>query len=556
MDAPRFAAHLPSGKFLDWAWTRNPGRRNQFGATPGIEAVTSSWDELDDAEVARLAGASEDTQVLEWIAAHGLRRSGVRAAILRNPALPYAALREIVERGTNAAEREGIANTRSAQDLCDLLVAGHRMSTNPRQIIGWLVSGIVAEGSHQRILDEVGDLLAGEHLPTLVTEILRTEPGESGFPLETLLTLIETEVGPALQENSWRSLGQHLAARGTVRQVRRSLQLTNSTALRSALVNARRITLTQAFARMDTDHRATILRQLSPERPLTELEAPLVAAVAAEMGDETKAARALLHGLHYEPGAVTWLLANTAPAVAGTVVWHADSDPVLISVLRRNPASHHYAAAHIWRAGRVWERLSTRTRTSIVSGFDALTLSNLAPGPIREWIVNSGPIGAVSGLTLRKTEQRTLMDRVERERDAELAWVGARIAERPRDRVRMAEIGLGSERWEQGVRQWLRGATSGEITKLWSVTEPAKRGPLGALLVANLRGSDETSWLDRVTPELRIEWQQAPQPVQEAAAHWIANRCGNDPEVWNVIWSLYPEWTGTLPELLEAATNV
>jgi len=555
VEIPRFAAHLPAGKFLDWAWVQNPTKRNQFGATPGIDAVRQVWDELDDTDIARVAAASSDPAVLDWVSEHGMRRSGVRAALLRNPALPYQTLLRVIERGTNAAEREGIAGARTPEELCRLLLDGNPMSSNPRQIVAWMVAGLTAGTAEERLLSDAKAFLADEHIPGLVAEILRTPAEETVFPLEGLVTLVE-EFAPSLQENSWKSLGQHLSARGTLKQVKRIMGVTDSAALRASLANTGKITLQQAFARVSNDHRAAILRQLSTERSVTADEAPLVSDLADEIGPATKAARTLLHGLKYTNTAVNWLLENADPHTAGTVAWHGDSDPVLLAVLRRNPSSHTFAGAHIWRTGRVWARLSGRTKTAIVSTFDAVVLSNLAPGPIREWIIAHGPVQAVNGLTLRKTEQRTLLDRVERERDPALAWVAARVAERPRDRVRMAEIGMNDTNWEHPMRTWLRGASSGEITRLWASVGNGQRNRLGELLVAGLRGSDETSWLDRIVTELRIDWQHAPTAVQEAAAHWLANRCNNDPETRHFVWTLYPEWNGTLPELLEAATNI
>ena len=556
MENPRFAAHLPPGKLLDWAWEHHPGKRQQLHATPGLEAVQRVWGDLTDEEIAKIADSSDDPRVLDWIAANGIRRSGVRGALVRNPALPYDTLLAIVERGTNATERDGITKTRTTSDLCALLLAGHSMSSSGRDLVAWIVGG----GAHlpEAAFRELVGAVEDDHQGTLLAELLRTDPVANPFPLEVVLERIAEHTGAELQENSWRSLGRHLATRGTARQIKQALTLSPSASLRAILAENRKITLAQAFARMGDDHRGAILRQMSfsDERRVTVEEAPLVAELAEAIGATSKAARAILHGLKYEPAAVAWFIENTHPAIGGTVAWYTDSDATLLAVLRRNPESHHLAGAHIWRVGRVWERLSTRTKTSIVETFDGVLLSNLAPGPVRDWIVTSGPVTAVNGLVLKKTEQRTLMDRVEKERDPDLAWVAAKIAERPKDRVRMAEIGLLATNWEAGVKQWLRGASSGEITKLWAAAGTAKSSELSRLLVATLRASDETSWLDRLVSELRIEWQNAPGPVQEAAAHWIAARCGNDPDTWAAIWGLYPEWAGTLPELVEAAANV
>jgi len=553
VENPRFAAHLPAGRFLDWAWEHHPSRRTQFHATPGVDALRRAWDQIGDDEIARIAGTSDDRAVLEWIAAAGIRRAGVRSAIVRNPALPYETLLAIVERGTNASERDGIANTRNSGDLCRLLLAGHVIGGDARRTTGWIVSaaGELAEAELAGAIAQVPD----DHRGTLAAEILRTDP-ETGFALDPVLDLLEDDANTDVPENAWRNLGAHLAARGNLRQIRRALAASGSTSLRAVLVEKHRITLTQAFARLDADHRLAVLRQIGTERLITGEEAPAVAAVAANGGGTDRATRSFLHGLRYEPEAVNWFVANASPVAAGTVVWHTDSDAVLISALRRNPESHQLAGGHVWRVGRVWERLSAKTRASIVATFDAMTLSNLAPGAVRDWIVGEGPVTAVGGLNLKKTEQRTLMDRVERERDPELAWVAARVAERPRDRVRMAEIGLASATWTQGLKPWLRGATSGEITRLWAAAPQERRGELGALLVANLRAGDEHSWLDRLIPELSIDWQSATASVQEAAAHWLSTRGGTDPDVWAAVWSLYPEWTGTLPELVETAANL
>ncbi|MBU6201279.1 MAG: hypothetical protein KJS90_04680 [Acidobacteria bacterium] len=564
VEDPRFAAHLPSGKLLDWAWERQRGKRNRFNATPGLDAVQRAWDGLGDDDVANLATHSDDPDVLDWVARNGARRTGVRSALLRNGRLRYETLVELLERGTSGAERDGIVGTRSNQELCRLLLAGHPFAGNPRHVVGWIVGS--ACGGHLEA-DELASLIAVldvSHHSALLAELLRAEHDGQGFPLDPVLDLLEGDAGNDVHPNGWRSLGAHLAQRGTARQIRRALAATDSASLRAALVSARRLTLAQAFAKHGNEHRLAVLQQLAEDRLIDTDEAPLVASViesaaGGNLGGNSAAARSargLLHNLRYEPAAVHWLTANGSPTVAGTVVWHTDSDAALLSALRRNTESHRLAGAHIWRVGRVWDRLSTRTRTSIVATFDVLLLNNLAPGPVRDWIVACGPVSAVNGLTLKKTEQRSLMDRVEKERDPELAWVAARIAERPRDRVRMAEIGMLGETWESGIRNWLRGATSSEIVKLWGAAGARHGNQLGKLLVANLRASEETSWLDRLVAELRIEWQDAPTPVQQAAAHWLSGRCGSDPDTWSAIWSLYPEWTGTLPELVDAASNI
>jgi hypothetical protein len=205
------------------------------------------------------------------------------------------------------------------------------------------------------------------------------------------------------------------------------------------------------------------------------------------------------------------------------------------------------------RVNGVWGRLSNRVRAELVNELEADTLASLLPGPVREWIVSSGEAEVVSVLHLDRTELRTLLDRVERSGEAALAWVAAHKSERPRDRVRMAEIGLTGEHWQRETRKWLRAAGAGEIVKLWNVAPADRRGDLGRVLVSCIRGGDDSTWLEKLVGELAIPWQESGAAVQETAAAWLAANFDGTEDEWSIVWNLYGEWSGTLTDLLETA---
>jgi len=556
MSIPRFAQYLPSGKLLDWAYT-HIRRDETFDNTPGLEALKTLWDDLTDDNVAQIAAKSENPEVLDWIVAHGRRHQGVRAALLRNPSLPFTSLLSLLERGMTAADREAIGRARGVGDLSALLLEGYSVATSPKQAATWLGAGLAGDPRPGALTCAIR-MIEEEHLPTLLGELLRADVATSSFPLEPVLTALEENPADAITENIWHQLGGHLAGRGTGRQHRRALRITNSPALRAPLLETGAITIEQAYIHLTGARRVAVLRQLTPERLITADEIPHVAALYDGLAGDPSGTSTLeaLHGLRYTPEAIAWALEHADERVAGALAWHAESDAALIRALRRNRESHRWAAGHIWRAGRIWGRLAQRTRHQIIGTLDGMALSNLAPGPIRTWILEQGPTQAVGALTLRKTELRTLMDRAERANDGDLAWMAAHNAERPRDRIRMAEIGLTSPRWPQEMRRWLRAASSGEIIKLWQSTDETRRGDMGALLVANIRSSDDHSWVDRIVGEIRLDWQSAPTSFQEAAALWLAGRVGDKEETWSALWALYPEWSGTLPELLEAAETL
>lgn len=549
MEQPRFAQQLPSGPFLDWTFGRavDSGSRPRSRVAPSADIAISYWDVIEDATAIDIAGSSTEVELLEWIAAHATSRSGIRCALLHNSSLPFAVLRQLLEAGSTPAEVDAIVATRSNSELGDLLLGGYELPASDQQTTLWL-SAFVARSAAPDVHSQAVARLAAEHHYLFVANLVRHSDDDAVFSIDAVLTTIEGCVPQSIAPNTWRNLGEHLTKRGTMRQIKRALQLTTSASLRTPLLVARRAPIATIMARLASHDLNQLLTQLPTERLLEIDEIEYVTGIALEA--------TTLHELNCTPAAATWAASNANEVAAGALVWRSDSDSVLIQVLRRNKTSHRWAVAHIWRIGRVWHRLSNQVKHDLIATLDAVSLSALAPGPVREWLITSGPASCVSGLVLRRTELRALIDRVEKTRDADMAWLAARAAERPRDRVRMAEIGMGASSWREELRRWLRSGQAGEITRLWATIPELQRIEVSALLVAGLRSGDDTSWLDRLVAELSLDWQHCPVVVQEAAAQWLANHVPANPDVWLGVWSLYAEWSGTLPDLVSVARSV
>lgn len=546
MDQPRFSQHLPSGSFLDWSFGRavESGQRPHTKAAPSLAVAVRYWDVIDDTTAAHIAGSSIDTELLEWIAGNGTGRNGVRRALLSNPALPFGIVRELLDAGITPAENDAVRASRTPSELGQLHLTGHRLASGDRQAAQFLAAHVAETGTAVTPAMAVAHLEI-EHHPTFLNHLLRGQHITANFCLDSVLDVLDGCAPQTIPATTWRGLGEHLATRGTRKQMRRALALSDSTSLRAPLLEARSIAIGMVFAGLAPQVVEQLLQQLPGDHRLGVDETTFVVTLPIDAK--------VLHELRCTPEAATWAAVHADGPAAGALVWQSDSDSTLVSVLRHNTHSHRWAVHHVWRIGRIWHRLSARVRLALVTTFDAVALSNLAPGPVRDWIVASGPATVVSGLALRRTEMRTLIDRVERTRDPDLAWLAAKVAERPRDRVRMAEIGMSSPGWRDELRAWLRAGQAGEIVRLWSVVEESRRVEVSALLVAGVRGSDDTSWIDRLVDEMSVDWQHSPVVFQEAAALWLARNTPDNPDIWAGVWSLYAEWNGTLPDLVQAA---
>ena len=546
VEIPKFASHLPEGAFLDWAFALTSGRVN-FSKTAGAETVRQLWSQLDEASAVRAASRAEDPELLDWIAAHSEDRPGVRGALLSNPVTWFSTVQDLLVARRENRDRELLERSRSTRDLGELVVRGLLQAEHPRQAVQWM-AGYAAEIPGEQALTLALHATEEQYQPEFLAELLRTDPSHARFDLGKVATLMY-ELGPHLiRDGMWRLLGAHVIARATPQETDDLLVTSGSTAFRGELLTAGTITLEHATRGLDETQVRTLLKRLPPERTLTLEEVTLVAEVGLTAEE--------WHERRFEPDAAAWAADNPIESLSAGAAWFTNSDPLLVRVLRRNTMSHRFASKHLWRLARLWGRLSNRTRVSIVATFGTAELAALGAGEIRAWIIAQGQIETVEALQLSKTEARALIERVERTLEPRLAWLAAKSAERPRDRIRMAEIGLREDPGWQRLKEWLRSSSSNEIVRLWHLAEPRTRDDISGLLVGLLqRSTDDIAWVDKLLPELRTDWQNAPNILQEHAGRWLSDNVASE-EGRIAVWGLYAEWQGTLEELLLAADTL
>jgi hypothetical protein len=545
VEEPRFAQHLPEGAFLDWSFQRETrsGSHTRFRNVPSHETVVATWGLLADHLAAHIAGNTTDPETIDFVAGHARSDESLRAALVKNPATPLSVVIELLDIEPRLGNLEFLLRERRPEDLGALIVEGFAIGGHARNRVAWLAAFVTGNALTDSI-DLAFSALDDSYHPLLVEELARNT--SDGVPVGRLLHYAINTPQP-MSDSFWRAMGHHLAGRGTDSEIRTAVANTTSTALRLSLLGADRISLATAVNRLSGGLRRDLIERHSEIRPLSLDETLLV----SSLGLPAEA----LHDFHYDSEAVDWAIDSGDAQLGGAVAWKSPSDAVLVRVLRRNPESHRWAKHHLWRIGRIWHRLTQGTRRSIAGHFDPAALSTLNVASVRQWLVANGEPAQVGALNLPRVELRSLVDRVERERDPAVAWIAAHLVERPRERVRMAEIGLAADDREAQLQRWVRSASSHEVVRLWNVAEGDARDDLAKALVRGLRASDDTHWLDKLVGGLRIDWQGAPMPVQEAAAVYLASN-GGDEETWTVIWSLYPEWNGTLDELIETARSL
>jgi hypothetical protein len=546
MELPRFAGHLPEGRFLDWAFSETGGKLRGERA-PSADAVQALWETLDDTAAAHVTLRTEDADLLAWIAGRSAGREAVRQAVLENPATALGTV-EAVLRESRPGERahRTLAKSRSQRDLGHLLARGLINADHPREAVSWLgAHGALAGGD---ALTEAFTVTDENHWALLAVEVLRAEPTAAVFDPSELLDKMRELPRQTVSETMWRSLGGHLAARGTENTNRGALHDAHP-ALRAELVNLGAVTLVDALHGASTEGQNALMRRISARRRLGLDETRAVATVLLTASE--------WHDLSFEPAAASWAITDGPDALAAGAGWQTENDALLVRLLRRRPEAHEFARHHLRRLAKIWPRLSQRTKHQISTTFDLPTLRLASTGPIREWLITNGSADLLRALQdgFNKTEIKKLVERAERTLDPDIAWVAAWTAERPRDRVRMVEIGLRHDEAARRIGEWVRTASPAEIGRIWHLAEEPMREPLSKALVALLRSSEETGWIEKVLPELVTDWQNAPVALQEHAALWLSQNA-EDPETWPALWSLYLGWSGTLEDLLRAGRNL
>lgn len=546
MELPRFAGHLPEGGFLDWAFSATGGKlRGERAPSAGV--VQALWETLDDNAAAHVALRTEDQDLLSWIAERSAGRETVCQAILDNPATALTTVEKVLlESQPGERAYRTLAKSRSQRDLGHLFARGLINAGHPREAVSWLGAyGALAGGG---ALTEAFAVTDENHWALLAVEVLRVEPGVAVFDPSELLEKMRELPSQTVSETMWRSLGGHLVARGTGDAHLGALKGAHP-ALRAELVNLDAVALVEALHGASPEEQAALLRRISTQRRLGPDETRAVASVALTATE--------WHDLAFEPAAASWAITDGPGALAAGAGWQTENDALLVRLLRRRPEAHAFSRHHLRRLAKIWPRLSQRTKQQISATFDLPTLRLASTGPIREWLIANGAADLLRALQdgFTKTENKKIVERAERTLDPDIAWVGAWTAERPRDRVRMVEIGLRHDEAARRIGEWIRTASPTEIGRIWHLAEEPMREPLSKALVALLRSSEETGWIEKVLPELVTDWQNAPKALQEHAALWLSQNAG-DPETWPALWSLYQGWNGTLEDLLRAARSL
>ena len=162
----------------------------------------------------------------------------------------------------------------------------------------------------------------------------------------------------------------------------------------------------------------------------------------------------------------------------------------------------------------------------------------------------------VRALVLKKSEIKKLTTRLENSEDTSLAWVVAMHAERPKERISAAIVGMRNDEWSTYLPSWLNSAGSGDIVKLWQSLGYELKIQASEHLIASLRKNEDTLWVHRIISEITTQWSKAPEQLQEAAAHWLSKELGENNETWDTVLSLYGEWCGTLEDLCKVVKNI
>lgn len=546
METPKFANHLPEGAFLDWAYRITGGRAN-FSKTADASVVRELWDSLDDTSAARATARTEDPLLLDWVAGNINGRNGVRSALLGNPSTSLATVIDALEHTREPRDREILEKTRTTRDLGELVTRGLLEAGHPRQGAEW-VAAYVANQTGTSALQRALDAIEEQHHLLFLSELLRTEPGEAHFDIGAVTATLLEIPAHATGDGVWRLLAEHVAVRGTGEEQAAAADIAAPVSFKAELFKHHAITATKALEGLRPKDAALLIKRIPAERKIDEEELRALAAVELDAND--------WHERRYTAEAAAWAVANGTEELAAGAGWFVESDPLLVRLLRRNTKSHAFAHQHLWRLGRLWPRLSNKTRNLVVEAMDSNALAAVNVAEIRHWIVSKGPAQAAGQLQLGKAETKLLVERIEQTLEPDLAWLAARVAERPRDRVRMAEIGLRGRPDRTLLREWVKSSSSGEIVRLWYLAKEEVRIDFSDILVATLqRNCDDTSWIEKILPELRTEWQNAPHILQEHAGRWLSENV--DGEKGRLLaWSLYPEWSGTLEELANACREL
>jgi hypothetical protein len=548
MSSPKFAPLLPGGHGLDWSFRNQVhyGQKIKLMAAPSNKIVLELWDKLDETNACTVVAVITDAALLALLSAKPNNTPLVNLVLLKNKALPLENIWPLFEELPSQILAEVLFSSRSDQDLARIYLKKPELFSDSRSTIERCGAGAALEND-PHLISFLINTVPTSYTETLLRGMLQTMLGT--ISVESLSSIMQHVLGSAnsfLSPRTWSLLGQHL---GEVNDTK-----LNTLALKSTQVPELRVELlvkgapvSQILSSLSLAYQERILELLGQNRVLTMAEAKLCVLVPDPV---------VHYNLKYDDKAIRWIVNNGPSSIAAAVVWRSNSDVLLAHVLRTNPESHSWVGKNISRANSVWPKLSSRHKTEICNKLPESVLYNILPGNLRSWIVDFGPGCVVGALSLQKSEIKRLLNRVTAHNDSSVAWIVARLSERPKERVLAALVGMQDTNATKEVLKWLERAGSDEIVKFWRQLTAPQQVVVSAALVDVLRVNEDIQWINYLVEELTIPWQAAPESIQIAAAKWLEEAVGDNDYLWEVLSTLYVSWVGTLADLLTTAKNI
>lgn len=565
VSAPKFAKHLPAGKGLDAVFLKSIRAQSRLSITaaPSHDLIVEHWGSLGEADRGVLVGVATDENTLRYMADNTENSVDIGLGLIKNRKLPAECVTLLLDVLPMNVVVPALYKHRTSKELAFICAnnprifqkANHTRSesddlTEMRGTFYEKCGQGVGELDDSALLVQLVDSVPGEYRGNLLQGLLESncayENIETGYVCDTMLSDGEDFYSPKL----WGLCGTMVGARGYANKCVDLLEKVKSSEMRAAMFTEG-VPLVHLLRGLDLVFQSSVLVAIAHKQRVEECRVLNLQDTRASSQPGLAGAH---HSLKHDQEAVNWLVAHADSATVGATIWQSSSDHLIATVLRSNTDSHLWASKHIWKLNAVWPKLGVKHKKQIA---EALTdLHSLAIGSVRDWIVDEGSDTLVKALTLKKSEIKKLTIRLEDSEDTGLAWIVAMHAERPKERVNAAIMGMGSDLWPTHLPSWLNSAGSGDIVKLWQAIDLDLKIQVSGPLIASLRKNEDTLWVHRIVSEITTQWSKAPEQLQEAAAHWLNKELGENNETWDTVLSLYGEWCGTLEDLCKVVKNI
>lgn len=565
MSAPKFAKHLPAGKGLDAVFLKSIRAQSRLNITaaPSHDLIVEHWDSLGEADRGVLVGVATDENTLRYMSDHTDNSVDVGLGLIKNRKLPVECITLLLDILPMNVVIPALYKHRTSKELAFICANNPRIfkkanhtQTNSDDLAEMRGTFYEKCGQGAGDLDD-SDLLVKlldnipfEYRGNLIQGLLESgcvyENIETGYVSDTMLSDGEECYSPKL----WGLCGTMIGRRGYANKCVDLLEKVRSPELRAAMF-AEGVPLVHLLRGLDLVFQSSVLVAIAHKQRVGECRVLNLHDTRASSHPKLAGAH---HSLKHDQEAVNWLVAHADSATVGATIWQSSSDHLIATVLRSNTDSHLWASKHIWKLNAVWPKLGVKHKKQIA---ETLTdLHSLAVGTVRDWIIEEGSPMLVRALVLKKSEIKKLTTRLENSEDTSLAWVVAMHAERPKERISAAIVGMRNDEWSTYLPSWLNSAGSGDIVKLWQSLGYELKIQASEHLIASLRKNEDTLWVHRIISEITTQWSKAPEQLQEAAAHWLSKELGENNETWDTVLSLYGEWCGTLEDLCKVVKNI